>query len=86
MMPYEYMERVAICTEAGVIEPRAREIAGQQPISYAQLQQIHIAKNKAKLNDGEFRQVIGRWGYASSKDITMGEFAAVMAAVGGHDL
>ena len=81
--PYEYHERVAICMEAGIPLPRAEEIAGQQPITTAQLQRLQISKNEAKLNDTEFRQILGRFGHESSKNITMQEFDAVLEAVKG---
>ena len=39
---------------------------------------IHIAKQKVGMSDSEYRDLLGSFGVASSKDLTLGKFDSVM--------
>ena len=54
---------------------------GAALLSSAQLRTIHTLKGKARLDDGLYRDMLGRFGVASSKALTSGQAAQLIDAL-----
>ena len=81
--PYEWHERLAICEDEGVVSLKAQRIADCQPITHEQLRHLHTVRTTRNVPEVEFRRILGTFGYESSKQVTMGEFNAVIEALDG---